>query len=201
MRKTTNTKQLILAHATNKASEVGLKGLSIGSLASDLNLSKSGLFGHFGSKEDLQIQVLETAAKLYAKEVIQPAVKSPRGVQRLTALFENWLNWAKAHNTDRQGCIFVATSIELDDDQGPVRDKLVDLQNQWIYSLEHTILQGREAGQFHKEVQPVLAAQEVYGVMLSFHLYFRLLEDQGAEQRTRQLFDKILERLTDNTLS
>jgi len=195
MRKSQSTKQIILEHATNKASMVGLKGLSIGSLASDLNLSKSGLFGHFGSKEELQIEVLNTASQQYTLEVVQPALREERGEVRLRALFENWLHWAKAQNTERQGCIFVATSIELDDERGPVRDKLVELQSAWIYILEKTVDLGRQSNSFKQAIQPELAAQEVYGVMLSFHLYYRLLEDQASEVRTRLLFEGILSRL------
>ncbi|HXI20661.1 MAG TPA: hypothetical protein VNH46_06230, partial [Gemmatimonadales bacterium] len=121
MSKGLETRDTILHHATQLASKVGLCGLTIGTLAEDLALSKSGLFAHIGSKEQLQILVLERAAHDFIEAVVRPALREPRGEPRIRALFERWLAW------DRDGllpggCVFVAAASELDDRPGPVRD-------------------------------------------------------------------------------
>src|SRR5262245_53191759 len=106
MRKGEATKTTILNHAVKLASSIGLSGLSIGRLAEDLKLSKSGLFGHFQSKETLQVQVLQSAAQLFASHVSKPAVKEPRGVPRLRSLFEHWLDWGLNERSTGSGCVF-----------------------------------------------------------------------------------------------
>src|SRR5690242_13771922 len=126
MRKGEATHQAILSRAMILASRIGLEGLTIGKLASDLRLSKSGLFAHFQAKEKLQIQVLDTAANAFLEGVIRPALQAPRGEQRVRKLVENWLEWAKHKNEDG-GCIFVSAAAELDDRPGVVRDHLVKL--------------------------------------------------------------------------
>src|SRR5712692_7656788 len=107
MGKGDTTRGAILGHASKLARRVGLEGLSIGRLASDLNLSKSGLFAHFRSKEALQIQVLETTAAQFVESVVKPALAAPRGEPRLRALFQRWLEWARSQKTPG-GCLFVA---------------------------------------------------------------------------------------------
>jgi AcrR family transcriptional regulator len=118
------TRQVILGRAAQVASLVGLEGLTIGGLAGELRLSKSGLFAHFHSKEALQVETLRFAAQLFIDNVIRPALKSRRGEPRVRALFERWLDWAKA-DTLEGGCLFVAASAELDDREGPARQELV----------------------------------------------------------------------------
>src|SRR3954470_4749744 len=121
MRKGEATRQAILDHAAAQASRIGLRGLSIGQLAEELALSKSGLFAHFQSKEALQVQVLEHAAANFVDRVVRPALAAPRGIPRLRALFEGWLAWG---DSQASGCIFVAAAAELDDQPGPARDRL-----------------------------------------------------------------------------
>jgi len=190
------TKQLILEKATEMASKIGLQGLSIGQLASALEMSKSGLFAHFGSKEELQIQVLQTAAALFAEKVSRPALKMPRGVARFQALFEFWLEWGLSESqAARGGCLFVASAIELDDQPGPVRDELVRIQSEWIHVLEKSFVFGQEVGQFRPELDPATVVQEVYGLLLSSHFYVRLLGQKQALQRVRNLFSDLLIRI------
>lgn len=194
MSKGQQTRQLILSHAAAQASRIGLEGLSIGQLASELQLSKSGLFGHFRSKEDLQIQVLETLSEQFSAAVIRPALRLPRGKLRLRALFELWLDWALGKQL--HGCPFVAAAIEFDDRQGPVRDKLVNIQASWIQVLETTVELGQQAGEFKPDQDPKSLVQALYGFMLSFHFYHRLLKDPQAEARTRKSFEVFLSHLS-----
>ncbi len=196
MKKGTATRTLILNHAVARASEVGLDGLSIGQLARELDLSKSGLFGHFTSKTDLQIQILETVTEQFTREVVKPALKAPRGVQRLEHLFMKWLHWASSKDSERKGCPFMAAAMELDDQPGPVRDKLVQTQQQLIDVLERTIQLGQQSHGFDPEYDPAAGAQELYGFILSFHFYNRLMKDPLAEARARKNFQRFVKRLT-----
>src|SRR5262245_60734844 len=118
MSKGEETKQSILRHAVKVASTDGLSGLTIGRLAEDLQLSKSGLFAHFKSKEQLQIDTVRAATDLFVTEVITPALKAPRGEARCLALVQEWLKWGRR----KGGCFFMAAAAELDDKPGPVRD-------------------------------------------------------------------------------
>src|SRR5262249_36348371 len=131
MQKGEETRQAILAQAAQVASRRGLEGLTIGTLAGELRLSQSGLFAHFQSKEALQAQTLQLPARPFVDRVVRPALKSPRGEPRLQALFDRWLEWARA-STLRGGCVFVAAAVELDDQEGPVRDELVRQQREWM---------------------------------------------------------------------
>jgi AcrR family transcriptional regulator len=191
MRKGQATRTTILGHAAELASQVGLTGLTIGALADDLNLSKSGLFAHFRSKEALQIQVLDHAAQSFIERVITPALKTPRGEPRIRSLFANWLAWDR----DRifpGGCVFVAAASELDDRPGPVRDRLVHLQQQWLEVLGISFRKGIEAGVFDRKADPEQFAQDLYGVMLAYHHHSRLMNDPRAEERARQAFERLL---------
>lgn len=186
------TRTAILDRATSLASQVGLTGLTIGVLADDLELSKSGLFAHFRSKEALQIQVLNHAAARFNEVVVAPALQQPRGAPRMQALFDNWVAWAR----DRAlpgGCVFVAATAELDDRPGPVRDRLVALQAAWIDLLAKSFHKGIEAGVFRPDADPQQFAQDMYGVMLSYHLQTRLMGDARGEQRARHAFLRLLE--------
>lgn len=191
MTKGQDTKHAILDHATALASRVGLTGLTIGSLADDLRLSKSGLFAHFRSKESLQIQVVEHAAATFVAAVVRPALQEARGLPRLRALFERWLVWARDGGLPG-GCIFVAAASELDDRPGPVRDRLVELQRQWFDVLQTSFRKAAEAGAVCREADPAQFAQDVYGVMLAYHLHSRLLGDAAAEGRAHRAFEALL---------
>ena len=192
MPKGERTRTAILEHATGLASQVGLTGLTIGVLADDLELSKSGLFAHFRSKESLQIEVLNHAADRFRETVVRPALQEPRGAPRMRALFERWLAWGR-DSALPGGCVFVAATAELDDRPGPVRERLVELQRDWVTTLAISFRNGVEAGRFRSDVDPAQVAQDVYGIMLSYHLHSRLLGDAGAETRARRAFDRMLE--------
>jgi AcrR family transcriptional regulator len=189
MNKGESTRQAILAHATELASQVGLSGLTIGRLASDLDLSKSGLFRHFRSKEALQQQVLEHGAETFIQQVVRPGLAQPRGIPRLRALFEGWLAWDQGLPG---GCVFVAAASELDDRDGPVRDTLVELQRQWVGVLATSYAKAVAEGHIADPVDPEQFAQDLYGIMLAWHHHSRLLHDPDAESRARRAFDALL---------
>ena len=193
MSKGERTKTAILDHATGLASQVGLTGLTIGVLADDLELSKSGLFAHFQSKEALQIDVLNHAARRFSDMVVRPALQEPRGAPRLRALFERWLNWENDIALP-DGCIFVAATTELDDRPGPVRDRLVELQRDWIDTLRISFRKGIEADLFRADADAEQFAQDMYGIMLALHFHRRLMRDRDADTRARRAFDALLER-------
>jgi AcrR family transcriptional regulator len=189
MRKGETTKQAILDRATGLASQVGLSGLTIGHLADDLALSKSGLFAHFNSKEALQVQVLEHAAASFVELVVRPALALPRGVPRLRALFERWLAWDAALPG---GCVFAAAAAELDDRPGPVRDRLVELQRQWVDVLTTSFRKAVEEGHVARDADPAQFAQDLHGIMLAWHHHTRLLGDGAAAARARRAFEALL---------
>jgi AcrR family transcriptional regulator len=185
------TRQAILDRAVGLASAVGLEGLSIGRLADELDLSKSGLFAHFGSKEALQVQVLERAAERFIDVVVRPALQAPRGEPRVRALFEKWSAWPQAV-PQPGGCLFVAASVELDDRPGPARDLLVKLQKDWLDTLAGAVRIAVAEGHFKPAVEPEQFAFEMYAVMLMGHQASRLLRDPKAAARTRRAFESLV---------
>jgi AcrR family transcriptional regulator len=191
MRKGEATRGAILDHASRLARRVGLEGLSIGRLAQDLNLSKSGLFAHFRSKEALQIQVLETTAAQFVETVVKPALAAPRGEARLRALFQRWLEWARSQKTPG-GCLFVAAAVELDDRPGPVRRKLVQTQRDFLKLMANVFESGVSMGHFRAAIDPEQFAHDLYAVMLGYHHASRLLKDPAAETRAHAGFEGLL---------
>jgi AcrR family transcriptional regulator len=184
------TRQAIVDEATRVASRVGLGGLTIGSLAADTGLSKSGLFAHFNSKESLQLQVLSHARSRFVDLVVRPALKAPRGEPRVRELFERWLAWS---GELPGGCVFVAAASELDDQPGPVRDELAAGQRDWLETVATVFRGGVSEGHFRADADPEQFAHDLYGVMLAYHHASRLLRDPMAEQRARNGFDRLLD--------
>lgn len=191
MSKGEETRAAILEEALAETSRLGLEGLSIGTLARECGMSKSGLFAHFGSKEDLQLQVLRTAIERFAGAVVAPALTRPRGEPRVRALFENWFAWAEASFLPG-GCIFIATANELDDRPGPLRDLLVASQEQWLAVIARAARIAQEEGHFRADLDADQFAYEMYAVALAYHHFRRLLRDPGARDRARQAFDDLL---------
>lgn len=185
------TRQAILDRSVSLASTVGLDGLTIGRLAEEMALSKSGLFAHFRSKEMLQIETLEHAAARFADLVIRPALLTPRGEPRVRAAFRLWMDWPKKSGMPG-GCLFVAAAAELDDQPGPVRDHLVAQQRQWLGLLANVVRGAVSEGHFRAEVEPEQFAQDLYGVMLSCFFSHRLLGDPDAGRRARAAFENLV---------
>lgn len=191
MSKGETTRRTILEHAFSLATRVGLEGLSIGRLAQELELSKSGLFAHFQSKEALQLQVIDFAAESFAESVAAPTLRAERGEPRVRALLENWMRWPETSGA-QGGCFFVAASVELDDRPGAPRDRLVELQREWIDFLARVARGGVAAGHFREDLDAEQFAYDLYGIMLVTHQYRRLLGDPGAEARARTAVDALI---------
>jgi AcrR family transcriptional regulator len=192
MRKGELTHQAILERAVRLASRVGLQGLSIGGLADELNLSKSGLFAHFRSKASLQVEILDTAMALFSERVVRPALVQPRGEPRVRALFNGWLgDWARSAVLE-DGCLFVASAAELDDVPGPARDRLVQGQKDWLDCLAQAARIAVAERHFRKDTDVEQFAHDEYAVMLGYHHAARLLKDPKAEARARRAFEALL---------
>jgi AcrR family transcriptional regulator len=185
------TRHAILEHAAQMASRMGLDGLTIGQLASELALSKSGLFAHFQSKDELQIQTLRFAAELFVDRVIRPALKAPRGEPRLRALFEGWLSWAES-DTLKGGCVFVAAASELDDRDCPARQELVRQQRDWLELIANVARTGVDEGHFAPGLDTEQLAHDLHGVTLAYHHARRLLRDPHAQERARRAFEALV---------
>jgi AcrR family transcriptional regulator len=193
MSKGETTRAAILDDALSLASRIGLEGLSIGELAKRTEMSKSGLFAHFSSKENLQVEVLRVAAQRFAEMVVAPAIRKPRGAPRVRALFENWLRWSKA-DFSPGGCIFIAASTELDDRPGPTRDFLVGAQRDFMATMAKSAQIAVEEGHFRSDLDTEQFAYEMYSIYLSYHHFARLLRSPHAERRARRAFEALLER-------
>jgi AcrR family transcriptional regulator len=191
MSKGEETRAVILDQALAETSRLGLEGLSIGSLARECGMSKSGLFAHFGSKEDLQLQVLETAIERFAEAVVRPALARPRGEPRVRALFENWVGWAEASFLPG-GCVFISAANELDDRPGALRDRLVSSQQQWLAVIARAARIAQEEGHFRAELDPEQFAYELYAVALAYHHFRRLLRDPDSRKHAHQAFEDLL---------
>jgi AcrR family transcriptional regulator len=173
------------------ASALGLEGLTIGKLADELKLSKSGLFAHFQSKEALQIQVLDAAAEKFVKIVVRPAIGEKSGLPRLRALFDRWIAWSKRSEFEG-GCVFLSAAGELDDRPGPVRDRLVELQKTWVDTITRVVQTCLDSSEFRGDVDVKRFAQDLFGLRLSYHFYSRLLRDPKAEARAKASFEEMI---------
>lgn len=191
MGKGEKTRATILQMALADASERGLEGLSIGGLAERAHMSKSGLFAHFGSKDELQLAVLAEAVDRFVELVIAPALKEPRGEPRFRALFERWLQWAR-QDFQPGGCIFLAAAVELDDRPGPARDRLVASQRDWLDVLANAARIAVEEGHFRRDLDVAQLAFEMYAMAQGFHQLERLMRDPRAEARARAAFERLM---------
>lgn len=191
MRKGEETRQAILDEAIQVASQDGLRGLTIGQLAAHIEMSKSGLFAHFKSKESLQLEVLEHARQRFIDSVMRPALAAPRGRTRLDTLFDRWLTWT--NDELNGGCIFVAAASELDDRPGPVHDSLVRSERDWLDSIATIAGTAISEGEFRSDVDVEQFAYELHGIMLSHHHASRLLRDQRAPERARRAYESLVE--------
>lgn len=191
MRKGAATKLAILDEATDIASIVGLQGLTIGTLAAKTELSKSGLFAHFQSKEALQLEVLRHARNRFVDLVIRPALAAPRGEPRVRELFEHWLGWCRGDVLDG-GCVFTAAAAEFDDQPGPVRDFLASDEMDLADTVAQVFRTAITEGHFRADADPEQFAQDLHGVLLAYIHVARLLDDPMAEQRARRAFEALV---------
>jgi len=186
------TRQAVIEQATKVASKVGLAGLTIGNLAEQARLSKSGLYAHFRSKESLQLQVLEHATALFIEHVMRPALLARRGETRVRALFEHWLKWCSGSALPG-GCLFFAAAAELDDQPGPVRDRLVRDQKDLQDSMVQIFRTGVSEDVFRPDADAEQFANDLQGVLLGYSHNYRLLKDPQSEARARRAFEALLD--------
>jgi AcrR family transcriptional regulator len=185
------TRNAVLDQAARAASEVGLRGVTIGTLADLTHMSKSGLFAHFGSKESLQLATLRHARDRFVEVVIRPALRAPRGEPRVRALFERWLEWDTSQLPG--GCIFVTAATEFDDAPGAVHDEIVRSQRDLAETIARVFQTGIDEGHFRPDADPEQFAFEIKSVWLGFHHHSRLLSDPLAAERSRRTLDTLLD--------
>jgi len=184
------TRAAILDAALSLASKVGLEGLSIGALAEVMQMSKSGVFAHFGSREELQISVIREYHARFEDEVFFPAIREPRGLPRLVALFERWIRRVSVELDS--GCIYISGAVEFDDRPGPVRDALATMVRTWHAALERAIRASVEAGHLRADADAAQMLFEVHGLILALHHDWRFLRNDGVLDRARAGFDRIV---------
>ena len=187
------TRAAILDEALKIASRLGLEGLTIGSLADATAMSKSGLFAHFGSREDLQLAVLEHAAQRYGELVFVPALKVERGLPRLRALFARWLDWTLESGLPG-GCIMISAAAEYDDRPGPIRDAVIANQHRGRAISEKAVRLAIEEGHLRPGTDPEQIAFEMLGIVLASHNHRRLLGDKESRKRALTAFEQLIGR-------
>ena len=185
------TREAILTHALGLATRIGFEGLTIGRLADDLRMSKSGLFAHFRSKEGLQLEILRMAGARMVDTVVKPALSAPRGEPRVRALFERWLAWEQSPGLPG-GCPFMAASFELDDRPGPVRDFVVQNLRDWMDTLAGAARIAVQEGHFRVDLDCEQFAHDCQGIGLAFVHASRLMRDPKARARAASAFDALV---------
>ena len=187
------TRKAILETAVHIASAEGLEGLTIGRLAIELSMSKSGLFAHFGSKAELQVATVEAARDIFIREVIKPAFESTAGLLRLWKLCDIWLSHVQ-NGVFRGGCFFAAAAAEFDGRPGPVRDRVAEIMKEWLTTLRNTIVEAQKAGHLNKELDAIQLAFEFNSLELGANWAFQLYGDLKAFKRAREAIRERLSR-------
>ena len=185
------TRAAILEAALSLASQMGIEGLSIGALAEVTGMSKSGVFAHFGSREELQISVIREYHERFEEEVFRPAIAQPRGLPRLRALVKNWVS--KVATEIDSGCIYISGAVEFDDRPGPVRDALAGMVLLWHGALEKAIRIAIDVGDLRPDTDPMQMLFEIHGLILSLHHDARFLRSPGAVERARVAFERVIQ--------
>ena len=184
-----DTRVTIIETGLEMASQLGLECVTIGNLSKEMQMSKSGLFAHFQSKENLQIDILNYAAEDFRQFVILPALKTERGISRIRYLVDRWIGWG---NKLTGGCIFVSAGMEYSDRPGKVRETLLRQQEEWIDCLRRIAKSAIKAGDFRKEIDCEQFAFDLYSLLLGFHYYYKLLNDKKTKKRQQVAFERLL---------
>jgi AcrR family transcriptional regulator len=187
------TRAAIVEAALLAASRGGLEGLTIGTLADSMQMSKSGVFAHFGSREELQLAVLKAYVQRFIDEVLRPAVKKPRGLPRLEAILQRWVAFLAREMT--RGCIMIAGAVEYDDVPGPQRDEMVAIITGWKRELIKAIRQAVSEGHLKPRVDAHQLVFEIYGLMLAMHQDARLLRSADSAKRARAGLRRLLDNI------
>ncbi|HUP48076.1 MAG TPA: TetR/AcrR family transcriptional regulator [Thermoanaerobaculia bacterium] len=188
------TRQSILERAVDLASLEGLEGLTIGRLADELGMSKSGLFAHFGSKEELQLAAIEAAGERFIREVLRPALAQPRGYPRLMAICRSWISYVR-RSVFPGGCFFAAASFEFDGRPGAVRDAVVKAMDEWIGALERAIVMARDEGHIDSSVDEKQLAFELNSLFFGANFAHQLREDRRALELATKAIERRLEAI------
>ena len=186
------TKATIVNAALGLAAQIGLEGLSIGALAEVTGMSKSGVFAHFGSREELQISVIREYHDQFESEVFYPALSCARGLPRLQSLFDNWMQ--RTTTEIDSGCIYISGAVEFDDRPGSVRDALASSVNTWQNALQRSVAQAQDEKHLNSKADPLQVAFEIHGLILALHYEARFLRNPGAADRARKGFSEIVAR-------
>ncbi|MFC5472920.1 TetR/AcrR family transcriptional regulator [Paraherbaspirillum soli] len=191
MRKGELTRAAILDVAIELASRDGLEGLTIGLLAEKMNMSKSGVFAHFGSREDLQIEVVKLYHRQFEQEVFYPSVKEARGLPRLEGMFARWIKQVTIEIAS--GCIYISGAVEYDDRPGEIRDQLVTMVRTWQQALHRCALQAIETGHLRADTDADQLVYEMYGLILGLHHDARFLKKAGSVERAQKGFERLID--------
>jgi AcrR family transcriptional regulator len=192
LQKGQQTKQSIVDAALGLAAQIGLEGLSIGVLADVTHMSKSGVFAHFGSREELQISVIREYYARFSDEVFSPAMNEARGLPRVRALYANWMKRVAVEI--QSGCIFISGAVEFDDRPGPVRDALASSVKTWLAALYRAVVQAKEEGHLNEDADEEQMAFEIHGLILASHYEARFLKNPFSTERANKGFENILAR-------
>ena len=188
-----STRERILQHGLDLLSETGLSGVTLGVLAHEVGMSKSGLFAHFRSKEEVQLALLGHTAEVANAHVIAPAMQAEEGLPRLKSLVKNWFGWT-ARAGLRGGCPVAAALFELDDTDGEVRAKVVEMECHWRGLLSQVVDQAIERGHFRADLDIDQFVWELCGIYLTHHVSRRFLRDKRSDARARTAFNALLGR-------
>ncbi len=186
------TKLAIVEAALHLSTQIGLEGLSIGVLAEATHMSKSGVFAHFGSREELQISVVREYFNRFEQEIFYPALNAPRGLPRVRALFANWMKRVAVEI--ESDCIFISGAVDFDDRPGPVHDALVTSVQTWLDALHRAVVLAKKCGDLLPEADERQVCFEIHGLILALHYEARFLKTPGSIARANQGFDNILAR-------
>ena len=192
MHKGQQTKAAIVDAALGLATQIGLEGLSIGALAEVMQMSKSGVFAHFGSREELQISVIREYHQRFELEVFFPSMQENRGLPRLRALFQNWMQRTSAEIDS--GCLYISGAAEFDDRPGPVRDALASSVKTWLSAVHRAVVQARDEQHLSKDMDAAQMVFEIHGLILALHYEARFLKSAKSLNRAKQGFEQILLR-------
>ena len=190
MRKGELTRAAILDVALDLASRDGLEGLTIGLLADKMNMSKSGVFAHFGSREDLQLEVLKLYHHRFEQEVFFPSVKEARGIARLRAMYARWVKRVSVEVAS--GCIYISGAVEYDDRPGPIREELMAMVGAWQAALLRCVQQCIEVGDLKAGSDARQMVYEMYGLILALHHDARFLRIPGSLERAGTGFERLI---------
>lgn len=191
MRKGEMTRAAILDVALEIASRDGLEGLTIGLLADRMNMSKSGVFAHFGSREDLQLEVIKLYHHQFEQEVFYPSIREQRGMPRLKSMFTRWIKQVSVEITS--GCIYISGAVEYDDRPGPIREQLVSMVKAWQEALLRCVQQAVDTGDLKADTDAQQMVFEMYGLILALHHDARFLRMPGSVERARAGFDRLIQ--------